>query len=808
MKDRIEALFSQLARTLYRNPIKILLSVLILVGCLCSQIPKIEIDVSPEALLRPSDPTRLLYNEFREQFGRPELIVIAIESPNIFSEMFLSRLKSFHQDLEDTVPYLRKVTSLINARDVYGEENTLVVGELMADWPASTVDMARLKKKVLGNSFYKNSLISEDGRVTTLVIETHGVIEPNFSEQDGFDPLNNDAFTNEASSPAEQKPTAYFSAKENAEVVRAVNRVADQYDSEAFPIALAGDPIVISTYNRTMNKDILIIIALSMITVAIFLGILFRRVSGVILPEVVISSALFSTAGFFAIFQVPLKITTIVLPAFILAVSVGDAVHVMAIFYRRLKKGSHAEDAIAYALGHSGLAIVLTTLTTTAGLLSFSIAELTAIADIGLFGALGVILALIYTIVLLPVMVALTPIKKETGRAGEVNKSGLDHILLFFAGISMDHPKKIIGVCMILFGLSIGFFFKVEYSHDVIKWLPRSEAVIEHVPFIDSRLRGSITLEAVVDTQKTNGVHEPELLETIEQVTTTLEDLQNEILYVGKVISINDIIKEIHQSLHENRKSYYRLPNDRSVVAQELLLFENSGSDDLERIVDSEYSKTRVSIKIPWVDAVYINRFMAELQDLFQQQFSEQAAISISGVTALMARSIPAALYSMALSYIIAFVLITLMMVIFSGSLKIGLLSMGANLLPIFMVMGIMGATGVHLDMSTIMIGSIAIGIVVDDTVHFLYNFNKYYEKTGSVTDAVAETMLGTGRALLMTSIILSSGFFILLVSSLSLLNVFGILTGITIILALLADFLLVPALLRLVIKDDRPAPC
>jgi predicted RND superfamily exporter protein len=128
-----------------------------------------------------------------------------------------------------------------------------------------------------------------------------------------------------------------------------------------------------------------------------------------------------------------------------------------------------------------------------------------------------------------------------------------------------------------------------------------------------------------------------------------------------------------------------------------------------------------------------------------------------------------------------------------------------ANLLPIFKVLGSMGASGIHLDMSTIMIGSIAIGIVVDDTVHFLYNFNKYYQKTGVVRDAVAETMLGTGRALLMTSIILSSGFFILLVSSLSLLKVFGILTGITIVFALLADFLLVPALLRLVIKDCQP---
>jgi predicted RND superfamily exporter protein len=711
-------------------------------------------------------------------------------------------LNSLHTELEDGVPYLRKITSLINARDTYGEQDALVVGELLEDWPEKPLDLEALKIKVLDNPFYKNSLISEDGQVTTLIIETEAVIEPDLSEHDGIDQLSEDAFEDDGGSSTEQDEIAYFSEEENAEVVQAINRIVAQYDREDFSIAMAGDPVVIDTYNRTMNRDILIIIALSMLTVAVFLGILFRRASGVFLPEMVIASALFSTAGFFAAFQIPLKITTIVLPAFLLAVSVGDAVHVMAIFYRRFQEGSNAEDAMAYALGHSGLAIVLTSLTTAAGLLSFSFAELTAIVDIGLFGALGVMLALIYSILLLPAMIALIPLKNIPAGKGRGKRFGLDSILLFFAKTSVGHPKKILILCLLLFGLSIALVLKVEYSHDVIKWLARSEAVIEDVPYIDNRLKGSITIEAIIDTQKTNGVHDPELLRKIDQVGAWLEATEREHLYVGKVISVNDIIKEIHQSLHENRPAYYSVPVERATIAQELLLFENSGSDDLERIVDSDYSKTRVSIKIPWVDAVYINDFIKELQDLFNTFFADRAVTKFTGVTALMARSIPAALHSMATSYTIAFVLITLMMVLFTGSLKIGLLSMSANLLPIFMIMGIMGATGVDLDMSTVMIGSIAIGIVVDDTVHFLYNFNKYYRITGDVAKAVSETMLGTGRALLMTSVILSSGFFILLVSSLSLLKVFGVLTGITIILALLADFLLVPALIRLAVKD------
>ena len=802
MKDSIERWFSQLSRVLSGNPVKTLLIMVAFVGILCSQIPGIEIDVSPEALLHHDDPARLLYNEFRDQFGRPELIVVAVESPDIFSGSFLTRLNSLHHDLDENVPYLKKVTSLINARDTYGRQDALVVGELLEDWPKMSSARQALKKKVMNNAFYKNTFISEDGRVTTLLIETEAVVEPNDSAQDEFDHLGEDVFGDGVDRLNSAVEKNYFSAKENVAVVRAVSRIVRKYDGDDFAIAIAGDPVVIHTYNRTMNRDILVIISLSLLTVAVFLWLFFRRVSGVVLPEMVIASALFSTAGVFAIFEVSLKITTIVLPAFLLAVSVGDAVHVMAIFYRRFQQGSEAEDAMAYALGHSGLAIVLTSLTTATGLLSFSFAELTAIADIGLFGALGVMLALIYTIVLLPAMISLVPLKRTPARSGRAKSAALDGVLLFFARISVGNPKKIVVVCLVLFALSIGFFFKVAYSHNVIKWLPRHEPVVKEVPFIDRRLRGSITIEAIVDTQKTNGVHEPIFLERIEQVTGRVQTMANDFLYVGKVISINDIIKEIHQSLHDNQPAYYKVPNTRSVIAQELLLFENSGSDDLERIVDRDYSKTRISIKIPWVDAVYIDEFIGELRSLFEDVFAHQAVVKFTGVTALMARSIPAALHSMASSYIIAFALITGMMVVFSGSLKIGLLSMGANLLPIFMIMGIMGAFGIRLDMSTVMIGSIAIGIVVDDTVHFIYNFNKYFNRTGSVFKAVVETMLGTGRALLMTSIILSAGFFILLVSSISLLKVFGVLTGLTILLALLADFLLLPALIRLAVPD------
>ncbi|MCP3951934.1 MAG: MMPL family transporter, partial [Desulfobacterales bacterium] len=517
------------------------------------------------------------------------------------------------------------------------------------------------------------------------------------------------------------------------------------------------------------------------------------------LPEMVIISGLLSTAGMLSAFNVTIKLTTIVLPGFLLAVSVGYAVHILAIFYVRYQGGSNKEDAIAYAVGHSGLAVVLTAITTAASLFSFAFAELTAIADLGFFGASGVLLAMVYTFLLLPACIALIPIKRKV--AGREGKKAvvMDRILLSFSNVATRHPRKIVAGALLLFAVSIYYTCQVSYSHNVLNWISDHEAVKQSVPYIDKHLNGSVILELLLDTQQDNGVHDPAFLTGIEKLTADLQAYKTPHLYVGKVYSINDVLKETHRALHANNPRYYRLPVDRATVSQELLLFENGGAADLERLVDSNYRLARVSVKVPWSDAMHLRKLVTFVQERARENLPGVKAVTVTGIPAILSRSIPASLESMAKSYMIAFVVITFLMIFHVGNVKIGLLSMISNLLPIFMTIGLMGLFSIKIDMSTIMIGSIAIGIVVDDTLHFMYNFRKYFEDSGDASLAIRKTMLGTGRALLLTSLILSSGFFILITASLSLLVVFGFLTGLTIIFALLADFFVNPALMVLV---------
>jgi predicted RND superfamily exporter protein len=444
----------------------------------------------------------------------------------------------------------------------------------------------------------------------------------------------------------------------------------------------------------------------------------------------------------------------------------------------------------------------MTSLTTAAGLLSFSYAKLSAIAEMGLFAAAGVLLAVFYTIIMLPALLALVPIKR-TGSA-EKRSHLMDRVLLAFADFSTARPAPILMVTAMIFIFSLFYITRLEFSHNDVEYFPDDNRVKTDLIKIDRELKGALALEVIIDTGRENGVYDPEVMNRIDALAGEIEKIHRTDLFVGKVISIVDILKETNQALNANHPDHYAIPQNRDAIAQQLLLFENSGSEDLEKIVDSQFQKTRFTIKTPWVDAMIFEDFIEEIQGLFNETFKESADITISGLIALMARTIPATLQSMARSYVIAFVVIAVMMVVLVGSLKVGLLSMIPNLLPILLVMGLIGFSGLPLSINTLMIGSIAMGLVVDDTIHFMYNFRRYFMKTNDARRAVRETLLSTGRALLITTLILSAGFFCIMFGTLKNFLHFGFFTGLTIILALLADFLVAPALLVFMIEKNK----
>ncbi len=800
LRNRIEKWFETYAHVIYRNRIKTIVIMLVLTAAMVTQIPQISIDTSTEGFLRPDDPTLLAYNNFRDQFGRDEVIIIAIKSPNIFSQKFLEMIQRLHEELEENVPYIDDITSIVNARNTRGEADELIVEDLLEHWPQNNTEMEALKKRVLTNPLYKNLLISEDATFTTIIIKTHSYSSLG-QDVDVLEGFEEDA---EEVAGAKSKAAAqrtYLTDKENSQVVNAARQVSGKYNASDFQIYMAGSPVVTHFLKRTMMSDMRKFMVLAIAAVAILLFVMFRRISGVFLPLVIVILSLLSTIGIMALAGVAIKVPTQILPSFLLAVGVGTSVHILAIFYQRFQQTNDKEEAIAYALGHSGLAVVMTNVTTASGLLSFSTSEVAPVADLGIFAGIGVLLTFVNTLILLPAVLAIVPVAERRQNRNQSKNTFMDRFLSGISHFSTTHPVPILIVSFLIVGLSIFAALQIRFSHDVLRWFPEKNQIRQATEKIDHELRGSLNLEVIIDTGRENGLYEPALLKRIDKATAYTESLELEDLFVGKAWSVSTILKEINQALNENRPDYYAIPQNRDLVAQEFLLFENSGSDDLEDVVDSQFSKARFTIKGPFKDAVKYNRFIDTVSSYFDDNFPE-ATITLTGMMALLSSTISHAITSMARSYGIALVVITALMIILIGRIRIGLLSMIPNLAPILLMLGVIGATPFKMDLFTMMVASIAIGLAVDDTIHFMHNFRRYYEQSGDPKQAVYETLNTTGRAMLVTTIALSIGFFIFVFASMNNLFAFGLLTAFTILMALVADYLVAPALMVLV---NRP---
>lgn len=775
-----------------QNPKKIIILMILISILIISNIPKITIDTSTEGFLHKSDPALIRYDKFKEQFGQDEKILVVIQAKNIFDLDTLQKLKKLHTKLQNSVPHLNDITSLINSRNTRGEGDRLIVEDLFEHFPKNEQELQAIKKTALNNEIYKNLLYDESLSMTTIILE------PNAYEDSNDD----DALAGFEEDNSKEK-TKFLTDPSKSEMVRAANKIAKEFTSEGFNVFVAGS-LAVNDYNKqSVQKDMKKFVKLVILMMMIFLFIVFRRITAVFLPIFIVVLSLLTTIGVMALVDTPITIPTQILPSFLLAVGIGAVVHLLSMFFKDFNKNKDKKNAISFALGHSGLAIIMTSLTTAAGLLSFSTAAISPIADLGIFAALGVMIALINTLILLPAILTIIPIKpaKET----HIQKSQkIDTLLIKITDFSLLHAKKIVTFSIILFLISIYLASKIEFKHDPLSWQPNNSPIKIATNIVDQKLRGSVTMEVIIDTKKENGLYNSKLLNKIDKLVHEIEELKTDKHFVGKGWSVGNVLKEIHRALHENKQDYYKITKNDALIPQEFLLFQNSGSDDLEDFVDSKFSKARLTFKLPWMEAGEYEEISNKIKTLLNNELGSSVEITITGMVPLFQRTLVAAMNSMATSYLISFILITIMMIIILGTPKLGLISMIPNIMPIVMMLAFMYLVHMPLDMFTMLVGAIIIGLSVDDTVHFFHNFAKYHHQGFNTKDAIDLTMKGTGRALIATSIVLSLGFFVYIFASLSNLINFGILAGGAIIIALISDIILGPALLKLITKDEK----
>jgi predicted RND superfamily exporter protein len=431
----------------------------------------------------------------------------------------------------------------------------------------------------------------------------------------------------------------------------------------------------------------------------------------------------------------------------------------------------------------------MASLTTSLGMLSLMSADLAPIREFGLVAAGGVMFAFIITVLLLPILLSALPVPKG-GRADQFRAGSFATLLGWLGRWRRGRATAILLVCaaaIIPAGLLLA---RLTVGTNSLDYFRKNDPVRVETEWIDSAIGGTTSLEFFIDGGREGALKEPDLLRRMERFQEYLEGLDG----VTGVYSAVDLVKTLNRSFHDGDERMFAIPDSAVEVAQQLFIIE--GSEHLEGFLSYDYSKGRISARIEINASHEISLKMPEIEERMRKIFGDAATVTATGWIYLMYNMEGYLLSSQIKSFLLAFIVIAVAIIVMLRSLRLGLLAMIPNMLPILLTMGLMPLFDIHLDVGTVMIAGIALGLVVDDSIHFLSRLKVEEGRTPDVRDAIEAAIIETGRPIIFTSLVLSLGFLIFVFASFNPIIHFGILSALVIMLALVFDLVVLPAIM------------
>ncbi|RCV90550.1 efflux RND transporter permease subunit [Billgrantia montanilacus] len=784
----------------FDHPLVSLLLVLGMSLVLGAGLLRLEMDSSNESLFQKGDPTLQAYQSFQREFGRNDVVVVAVTTDEPRTAAFMDQLQQLHRDLEDRVPWLDDVTSLVNADWMASQGGDgLRVGDLGDLWPdEGSLEQARWNE-IVTSSLYRDTLVSSDGTMVLLVVRAMAQApdEVDQTNQDDFFSAETQA-TDQARNAVDEQPR--LSSPQLNEFASTIQDVVAEYEAQGVQVRAAGGPLLDKLHHDAILHDVAVLMSAALFTIILALYVLFRRITAVVIPVAVITLALASTLGLMGWTGIPFTPVTQALPALLLMAGVLDAVHLIGLFYVERRKGTDTRSAILSAVTHSGMAVLFTSLTTAAGFLAFTVARMKPIADFGWLAAFGIMLIFVYTLVLLPAFIRIIP-----GRVSASDKAThtlwprLTGKMIGLSAIGVRHPLKIMTVVAVLIIGAIPGVMKVEFSYDVLNWFPEDTPIRVDTLAIDEKIQATVPLEVIVDTGQEDGILTPEFMAALREFQNYSESLDPGTVKVGRATSIVDVLERIHSQLTNVPPGQVMIPVTQNLIHQEMLLYESGGPREITRLVDRDYSKARITLRLAYADGRDMVPLRQAVEDRAQEIFSGLGEVTVTGTVDLVATGTIDLIASMTDSYLFAAISISLMLVILWKSIKLGVLAIIPNFIVIYLALAAMGYAGMDINLITVLLGGIALGLVVDDTVHLINGIQYKIRRSGhSLERAVRETISVIAPLLLITSVVLAGGFSLFSLSMMSALQSFGILLAFTILLAFLFDLIVIPAIMAI----------
>jgi len=435
----------------------------------------------------------------------------------------------------------------------------------------------------------------------------------------------------------------------------------------------------------------------------------------------------------------------------------------------------------------------LTTLTTMVCLSSLAVSTILPFQLFGIFTAAGVGFAYILSIALLPIGLSIGDTRTMSFRKPPTEM--LFGLLDRLFRLCQSYKFSILVVSLSVLGLALYGVTKLHVETDAINFVGNQFKEVSDTIRIEEELGGIIPLYVMIDSRQEDGLKDPALLKKVEALTEFIRKQDG----VDKVISASDMIKYMNYRFHDSDDTYYRIPDNRNKVAELLFMASLSDeSDTLKRFFDDLYQKTPIGIRYRYHDFYRIEKINAILRTYLKEHFPESSSVHAytTGTAILCANILIPIMNGLKESLLVAAIATFVVMVLLFRSIKIGLISMLPNLIPIFMTLGTMGLLGISLNIGTAPVAAIALGVAIDDTIHFLSRFKIEFSKDQDYAAAIHRTMRTVGKPIVITSIILTVGFCIFLFSNFQFTQNLGVLISFTVVSAIFGDLILLPVLL------------
>lgn len=698
-------------------------------------------------------PDYRFYQKFQDIFGHDEFFVVAFRKDDIFTYKNLTLLKNLTAELEK-LDLTRDVLSLANVDHITGEEDFFYVQPFLGQIPKEEKKLQWLQEQAIENPLYVQQLISKDAKAAAIVVFAYDRPEdPDYRQK----------------------------------LLGQTKEILTKHDTKT-SFYLAGWTVTNYSLSRYMQNDLATFIPVTYLLIALVTYAFFQNLRLTLLAVLTISAALGSTMGLFTIFNIPLNNVTTAVPPLVMALTLTAIVHIFTHMQGSvLDKYGDKTQALLHVLRQLFVPCALTTLTTTTGFLSLSVSELEPIRQFSVLAAAGMVFGFLYAFFLLPPVILLCDPHKLYMQVRE--DQWLSKVLHGLTTLVRAHKGKIICVNAVCIAAALFFAAQIKVETNLLEYFKESSPERQAVDFVQKHLSGVGQLDISVQAGKRDAFKEPHNLAVLQNMEKFLAKQPG----VDKVISFNHFIKDMHMSFYNEDPAYYALPDSRQLVSQYLLLYD---SDDISDYVNSEYDHTRIAVRLNEHSSreqkLLIQKIQEHIDDLSQTGLSMrvtgQAMQDVNIIQALVSGQV----YSLALALLV----ISVFMFVVFKSLLLGLLCLIPNTFPVLFNFGLMGLLDIPLNTATAIIAAVAIGIVVDDTIHFLSYYTTQRRQGRIVSLAVQSTMLVKGRALVSSSLILCIGFGILLLSNFMPIVYFGMLSAVIMILALVGDLVLLPAIL------------